>query len=252
VSELQHPDSRSFERVADLYERVRPEYPGEILAWFAERLDLRRGRTVLDLGAGTGKLTRALVATGAHVIAVEPGDAMRAQLERAVPEAEAIAGGAEAIPLADGSVDAVTAGQSFHWFRPAEAVAEVHRVLRPGGGLALAWNRRDQDDELQREITELIAPHVPPGRTAVTKGGWHEALEQSGLFGPIEERQVRFTHELETHVFLGRILSVSFVASAPPDARASLERRLRELAAARGGRVEFRYLTLAYVTSACY
>ena len=79
MSELQHPDSRSFELVADVYERARPGYPPEAVAWIADRLDLREGRTVLDLGAGTGKLTRALLTTGAHVIAVEPGDEMRAR-----------------------------------------------------------------------------------------------------------------------------------------------------------------------------
>ena len=163
MSELQHPGARSFEQVAELYERARPEYPGEILEWFAERLDLRRGRTVLDLGAGTGKLARSLVATGAHVIALEPGDEMRAQLERAVPEAEAMAGGAELIPLPDDSVDAATAGQSLHWFRLEEAVPEVQRVLRAGGGLALVWNGRNPEDELQQEISTLIEPAVPRG-----------------------------------------------------------------------------------------
>src|SRR5947207_16006721 len=130
VSELQHPDSRSFELVADLYERARPGYPPEAIAWLAEQLDLRAGRTVLDLGAGTGKLTRALVATGAHVIAVEPGDAMRAELSRAVPEAQALCGAAEEIPLPDASLDAIAVGQAFHWFRHDEALPELHRVLR--------------------------------------------------------------------------------------------------------------------------
>jgi len=196
VSDLQHPDSRSFEQVAGLYERVRPGYPEEILAWFADRLDLGRGRIVLDLGAGTGKLTRALVATGAEVIALEPGDEMRAQLERAVPEARVLAAGAEAIPLQDDSVDAATAGQSFHWFRLDEAVPEVHRVLRPEAGLGLVWNMRDQDDELQREITALLAPFVPPGREGegpgVTEFFRQEALAESALFDRFEEREARF------------------------------------------------------------
>jgi ubiquinone/menaquinone biosynthesis C-methylase UbiE len=116
VSELQHPDSRAFELVADLYERVRPGYPPEAVHWLAERLDLRSGRIVLDLGAGTGKLTRALVETGAEVLAVEPGDAMRAELERVLPQVQALRGSAESIPLPDGSVDAITAAQAFHWF----------------------------------------------------------------------------------------------------------------------------------------
>src|SRR6266852_2460351 len=119
----------SFDSVADRYERARPPYADEALAWIAERLPFER---VLDLAAGTGKLTRQLVARGADVVAVEPGDAMRAVLERIVPEAHALAGSAEAIPLPDASVDAITVGQAFHWFRVPEALVEMHRVLRPG------------------------------------------------------------------------------------------------------------------------
>ena len=252
MSELQHPDSRSFEQVADLYERARPGYPEEIVAWLVERLDLRGGRTVLDLGAGTGKLTRALVATGAEVIALEPGDEMRAQLQRAVPEARVLAAGAEAIPLPDDSLDAATAGQSFHWFRLDEAVPEVDRVLRPGAGLGLVWNMRDQDDELQREITDLLAPFVPPGREGEGPGmteffRW-EAFAESPLFERFEEREARFAEELDAEMLVGRISSISFVAAAADEERARLQEALRELAAARGGRVDFRYLTEALVT----
>jgi SAM-dependent methyltransferase len=254
VSELQHPDSRSFEQVAGLYERVRPGYPEEILAWFADRLDLRGGRTVLDLGAGTGKLTRALVARGAEVIALEPGDEMRAELQRAVPEAAVLAAGAEAIPLPDGSVDAATAGQSFHWFRLDEAVPEVHRVLRPGAGLGLVWNMRDQDDELQREITDLLAPLVPQAhereRPGVATFFRHEAFEERGLFHGFEQREARFGEELDAAMLVGRISSISFVAAASAEERSKLQEKLREHVAARGGRVQFRYLTEALVTFA--
>jgi len=252
VSDLQHPDSRSFEQVAELYERARPGYPDAILAWFAERLGLRGGRTVLDLGAGTGKLTRALVATGAEVIALEPGDEMRAQLQGAVPEAAVLAAGAEAIPLPDDSVDAVTAGQSFHWFRVDEAVPEIRRVLRPGAGLGLVWNMRDQDDELQREITDLIAPFVPPGREGeglgMTEFFRQEAFGEGGLFNRFEERQAHFAEELDADMLVGRISSISFIAAAAEEDRAGLQETLRELVSARGGRVDFRYLTEALVT----
>ena len=254
MSDLQHPDSRSFEQVAELYERARPEYPQEILTWLADRLDLRPGRTVLDLGAGTGKLTRALVTTGADVIALEPGDEMRGQLQRAVPGVTTLAAGAEAIPLPDHAVDAATAGQSFHWFRLDEAVPEIHRVLRPGAGLALVWNMRDQEDELQREVTALIAPFVPPererARDSVAEVFRNEAFGDSVLFRGYEERKVRFAEELDAEKLVARISSTSFVASAPQERRAELQRRLRELAAARGGSVAFRYLTEAFVTFA--
>jgi SAM-dependent methyltransferase len=248
MTELQHPDARGFELVADVYERARPEYPPDILAWFSERLELGAGRTVLDLGAGTGKLTRALVATGARVLALEPGDEMRARLASVVPKAEPLAAGAESIPLPDGSVDAATAAQSFHWFRPDEAVPEVGRVLRPGGGLALVWNERDPDDPLQQEIWALMEPFRPPGRRRPGESGWRETIERSGLFGPIEERISRFTDDLDAARLVERLASVSFVAAASEAARLDLEARLRELAAARGGVVPFAYRTAAYLT----
>lgn len=246
----QHPDSRGFELVADLYEHSRPGYPADALRWFTESLELRAGRTVLDLGAGTGKLTRDLLATGARVIAIEPGDQMRARLESAVPGAEVHAGVAEAIPVPDGEVDAVTAGQAFHWFRFDEALLEVHRVLRPGGGLALIWNERDPEDDLQREISTLLRPFVPPGRARVTEVGWREAVEESRFFGPLEERRYRFVEELDAELLRERIATISFVASALESERAWLDRELRELAETRGGRVCFAYLTQAFVVRA--
>jgi ubiquinone/menaquinone biosynthesis C-methylase UbiE len=231
VSELQHPESRSFERVAGVYERARPGYPPEAVSWIAERLDLRTGRTVLDLGAGTGKLTRALLETGARVIAVEPGDAMRAELERAAPGAEALRGSAEEIPLPDGSVDAITVGQAFHWFRHDVAIPELHRVLRAGGG-----------------VGALLAPFVPPDRPP--SEDWARRLADSDLFGPLEERRFSFVQELDADALAERIASVSFVAAAPPEARRELDRRLRQVAESLGGRVDFPYVTAAYVSFA--
>jgi ubiquinone/menaquinone biosynthesis C-methylase UbiE len=248
LAEFQHPESRSFERVADVYERARPEYPAEAVAWIVKELDLRAGRTVLDLGAGTGKLTRALVPTGARVIAVEPGEQMLAELRRVLPDVETRLGPAEAIPLADDSVDAVTVGQAFHWFRHDEAVPELHRVLRPAGAVALIWNSRDQERPLQREISELIKPFVPEGRPPV--GHSARALEQSELFGAVERRTFPFVQRLDADAVADRIASVSFVAAAPPERRAELDRKLREVVTARGGIVDFAYLTEVYVARA--
>jgi ubiquinone/menaquinone biosynthesis C-methylase UbiE len=247
VSDLQHPDARGFELVAEAYERARPGYPPEIVEWFAERLDLRAGRTVLDLGAGTGKLSRALVATGARVLALEPGDEMRARLATVVPEAEPIAAGAESIPLPDASVDAATAGQAFHWFRLEEAVPELHRVLRPGGGVGLVWNERDPDDPLQREVTKLLEPFVPRARARVVEAGWRDVIER-GQFTPFEERVATFADELGADELVERVATISFVASAAPAEQAELEASLRTLAAERGGAVRFTYRTSAYVT----
>ena len=248
VSELQHPDSRSFELVADLYERVRPGYPPEAVRWIAEQLDLRSGRTVLDLGAGTGKLTRALVETGAEVLAVEPGDAMRAELERVVPRVRALRGSAESIPLPDKSVDAITVGQAFHWFRFDEALPELHRVLRPGGGVALIWNGRDQESSLQNEIKALLDSFMPAGRAVAPNTSSH--LAESPLFHSFEHSSFRFVQHLDADALVGRIGSISFVAGSTPEKRAELERKLRALAARSGGVVEVPYVTDVYVSRA--
>ena len=248
MSELQHPDSRSFELVADVYERARPGYPAEAVAWITDRLDLRPGRTVLDLGAGTGKLTRALLETGARVVAVEPGDAMRAELERGVPGVEALRGSAEEIPLPKASVDAIAIGQAFHWFRHDVALPEMWRVLRPGGGVALLWNTRDPDAPLHREIGKLIAPFIPPDRPDSQE--WSRELGESELFGPLEERRFSFVQELDADQLAERIASVSFIAAAPPAARLELDQQLRRVAQRLCGRVDFPYLTLAYVSFA--
>src|SRR3989440_4373498 len=247
MSELQHPESRPFELVADVYERARPEYPPEAVVWMAAKLGLGDGRTVLDLGAGTGKLTRALVSTGARVIAVEPGEAMLAQLRTVLPDVEAIQGAAESIPLADASVDAVTVGQAFHWFRPVEAVPELRRVLRDGGAVALIWNNRDPDDALQTEITNLI--RSLPARRARSE---HSArrLTKSGLFGPVEERRFSFVQELDADGLVERIASISYVAAAPPADQAAVERQLRQLVAAHRGRIAMPYVTDVYISRA--
>jgi SAM-dependent methyltransferase len=126
--------SRGFARASEAYERGRPGYPPEAVARLARELELRPGRVVLDLAAGTGKLTAHLVGTGAELVAVEPVAEMRAVIERALPGVAAYAGTAEEIPLETNSVDAVTVAQAFHWFSGEEALVEIHRVVRPGVG----------------------------------------------------------------------------------------------------------------------
>ena len=244
MSELQHPGARSFEDVAELYERVRPSYPEAAVDWLAERLGIDATSTVLDLGAGTGKLTRAFLSRARRVIAVEPGPEMLAQLQRAVPQAEALLGPAEAIPLDDASVDAVVCGQSFHWFRTEEALREIDRVLRPGCGLGLIWNMRDPDDPLQQEITDLLDPFVPADRA--TDEGVEVFVRRT--FDDVEMHVVPFAEELDTHAVVARIESISFVAAAPEEKRNELLGAVRARVDDRGGRVPFGYRTESYVT----
>jgi SAM-dependent methyltransferase len=148
--------SRSFDAAAAEYERHRPEYPEEALRWAVGQLGPEPGARVIDVGAGTGKLTRGLVGLGFEVVAVEPGAPMLHQLRAAVPEVEAIEAPAESIPLPDESADVAFAGQAYHWFDRERAVPELHRVVRAGGGLALLWNWWDERDPLQRELGPVV------------------------------------------------------------------------------------------------
>ena len=152
-----HPTATAFGLVADEYERGRPGYPQEAVAWLVERAGLDGSSVVVDVAAGTGKLTRMLVPMVGRVVAVEPSDGMRSALAAAVPGAEAVSGTADHLPLADGAAGAVTVAQAFHWFAHDEALAEFQRVVGPGGRLAIVYNRRDLEQPLQRRLEEIVS-----------------------------------------------------------------------------------------------
>ena len=238
-----HPTAwAGFTRSAAAYERARPDYPAGALGWLAERLGLTAGATVLDLAAGTGKLTRPLLAAGFEVIAVEPVAEMRSALPT---EATVLDGLAERIPLPAASVDAVTVAQAFHWFAGDAALAEIHRVLRPGAALGLIWNRRRMSDPLNQEIEELIRPHRKA--TPAHRGGhWPQAFEQQQhLFGPLQERVFANEQELDAAGLADRFGSVSFIAALDEPERSRLLGRIRALAG--DGRVTLRYDTEVHV-----
>lgn len=220
----------SFDTVAGAYERSRPGYAPDAVAWLAERLAIGPGRRVLDLAAGTGKLTRQLLPLGAEVVAVEPGDEMRAMLERTVPDVQALAGSAEAIPLPNASVDAITVAQAFHWFQVEDALAEMHRVLRPGGGIALLWNEWDDEDELLHEINEIIEALRPVHRQGDEQ---HKAFNASLLFDGREERQFRHAESLPSDTVVERVSSVSAISAAEPAVRDQALAAVREIVGAR-------------------
>jgi SAM-dependent methyltransferase len=215
---------------AAAYERGRPDYPPAAIAFLAARLHLGRGRVVVDLAAGTGKLTRPLLATGAEVVAVEPVAEMRAELPAG---ARALNGTAEEMPLNTGSADAVVIAQAFHWFDGRAALAEIHRVLRPGCSLALVWNRRRMDDPVNQAIEELLAPYRGHMSTLHT-GAWDVAFESTKLFGPLEERVFKNPQYLDADGLADRIVSVNFIAKLDDKERTNVVRAARALAGAGG------------------
>jgi SAM-dependent methyltransferase len=231
--------SRSFETVAADYERHRPDYPEDALRWAAERLELSVGARVLDVGAGTGKLTRELVALGFEAVAVEPGAPMLAQLREAVPAAETHVAPAEAIPLPDESVDAAFAGQAFHWFDRERAVPELHRVIRREGGLALLWNWWDERDPLQAELGVLIGyAGLEPYRD--------EELPGKPWFREVGRTIVESASESSPDGLVGYLSTASAFLTADPDEREKSLRAVHELASRYGERFSLPRLTYVF------
>jgi len=210
--------ARGFELEADAYDRGRPTYPEPAVAWLAGALGIGPGTTVVDLGAGTGKLTRLLAPLGAALTAVEPVAAMRARLVAALPAVRALDGTAESMPLPDGSVDAVTAAQAFHWFDDERALAEIQRVLRPGGRLGLVWNVRDESPGWPAELSAIIETHA--GDTPRHRHGrWRDVFAATTLFGPLHQHSFEHVQEGDRSMVLDRVGSISFVAALAPAAR---------------------------------
>ena len=220
--------ARGFDRAAEEYERGRPDYPPAAIELLASELRLGPGQTVVDLAAGTGKLTRRLTPTGAHVIAVEPVPGMRAQLVRAAPAADVLAGTAEAIPLADSSADALFVAQAFHWFDTPVAAREIHRVLRPGRGLAVIWNIWDESVAWVANMQQLLGAYrgdTPQRGTS----GWREQLTATKLFTPLSDRQLANVVKGSLDVLIARSASISFIATLPDDERTKVLTSVREL-----------------------
>lgn len=205
----------SFARVADAYERARPGYPADAVRWLAGEAPC----DVVDLGAGTGKLTRTLVELGHRVVAVEPLDEMLDQLRDAAPGVTSVAGTGESMPLPDASADVVTCAQAFHWFDPGPALVEIARVLRPGGRLALVWNVRDERTPWVTELSDAMV-----GRTGVDRHS--DAIEESGLYGPVEHATFEHTQRVDREALRELVLSRSFCAVLSEEERAPIFERV--------------------------
>ena len=208
-----------FGRAAADYERGRPGYPPAAIDVLTEQLGLWPRSRIVDVGAGTGKLTRALTGRGWRVVAVEPVPGMRDQLRTAVPGVKVLDGTAEQLPFRDGSVDAVLVGQAFHWFDVEAAAAEIARVLVPRGGLGVIRNAWDRSVAWVGEMQALIDERRPrPSRI----DSWRERLEQTGCFSALREEVIEHIVEIDRDALLARVCSISFIAMLPADERAQL------------------------------
>ncbi|MCW2761140.1 MAG: class SAM-dependent methyltransferase [Marmoricola sp.] len=232
------PPERSFGPVADAYDRARPSYPEEAVSWMTGA----GSSMVLELGAGTGKLTELLHGTGHELLATDPLPEMLALLAKRVP-ARHVAAKAEQLPLRSRSVDLVVCGQSFHWFDHDRALPEIARVLRPGGILALAWNTYDESIPWVRRLKQLISPNRGSGDEEAMP------LMETPYFGFVDKKQFRFwqVHTAASLADLAR--SVSHVATMSESARASVLAKVDALYAEYGRGHDG--MQLAYVTQ-CY
>jgi ubiquinone/menaquinone biosynthesis C-methylase UbiE len=229
----------SFGSVAEAYERARPLYAVEALEWLRGRLPLRR---VVDVGAGTGKLSRQLAELGADVVAVEPDADMRAVFARVLPDIELLAGSAEELPLADASVDVATVAQAFHWFDLERALPELHRVIRPGGGIAVVWNEWNDEDERMRALNGIVKRK----RLAeIVESGDEHPLTGSPLFENRELRKFEHMEDIDIDTVVERVSSVSLIVNLPQEQR---ERVLGDVRALFGeGPVRFHLVTMTAV-----
>lgn len=232
MTQIHRTAARGFDAGADAYERARPGYPAACLDFLVARLRLLDGR-VLDLAAGTGKMTRALLARGMDCVAVEPVEGMRRAFRAALPGVPVLGGTAEAIPLPDGGVAAIVVAQAFHWFRHDDALAEMHRVLAPGGRVGIVWNVRDERVAWVAELSALLRRYEGADGVAIPRHGerrWRAPLERTRLFRMLDQREFEHGHEMNAEGLVDRMASISFIATLPDGERATALREVRRLA----------------------
>jgi SAM-dependent methyltransferase len=240
-----------FASAVSAYERARPSYPVEALVKLFGELTLSESSSVLDLAAGTGKLTELLADFVGRVIAVEPSAEMLSALSAKLPAVEALGGTGDAIPLGDGAVDAVFVAEAFHWFATAAACREIRRVLTTGGGFALLWNRaRWSEEELPwlPSFQALVTPiRLAAGEFPAAGETWKAIVHESGLFEPLSCEEVEHRHVLDVDGFVDLVASWSWIANLPDADRLALLDGVREMIAAP---IVLRYATEIHWTRA--
>ena len=226
------------------YERGRPGYPDEALALFARSFGLEAGKRVIDLGAGTGKFTRQLASFGVEILAVEPSPSMRAELERTVPGVDLADGSAEAIPADDASVDAVFVAQAFHWFDPDRALTEIARVLRPGGGLGLIWNERDESVEWVHRLSQAI--EWPERRPYPADRDYRAVVSAHPDFVDVSRHRFPFHQTLDHAGLMDRLASTSYITAMSAAERTAFLAPLAERVSELPETVDLPYVTSVY------
>ncbi|MDR2307505.1 MAG: methyltransferase domain-containing protein [Paucimonas sp.] len=220
--------STGYARQSGNYEQGRPDYPQALLGWLGDTLGIARDTQVLDLGAGTGKFTRLLAQLGPRLTAVEPVAAMRAQFCAQLPGVPVLDGTAQHLPLADASQQVVVCAQAFHWFADPAALAEIHRVLAPGGRLGLIWNVRDESVDWVAQITRIITPYEGDTPRFHT-GRWRDAFDGRFFTAPQLTSLPHAHIGSPATVILERLRSVSFIAALPEAEQDRVMARLRAL-----------------------
>ncbi|GIH18137.1 class I SAM-dependent methyltransferase [Rugosimonospora africana] len=228
----------SFGLAAERYDANRPTYPPAALTWALGT----PARHVVDLGAGTGILTRVLLALGHRVLPVEPDAGMRDRLATTTPDAVPVEGSAERIPLEDGAVDAVVAGQSYHWFDPEPAHAEIARVLRSGGIFAPVWNIRDDSVPWVARLTEIL----DDPRDHRTHEGLLEHPDFGPEFGPVASKGFQHEVPMTADRLVALVSTRSYYLTATGQRQAEIETQIRELAAGLPEVFPLPYLTMIY------
>ncbi|WP_433735342.1 class I SAM-dependent methyltransferase [Pseudomonas putida] len=227
---IHHSAAAGYKTGADTYVRGRPDYPPQVADWLTGVLGLNKDTAVIDLGAGTGKFTARLVATGAQVIAVEPVAQMLEKLSQAFPQVLAVNGTATDLPLPDASVDVVVCAQAFHWFASAQALDEIARVLKPCGRLGLVWNLRDTRVGWVPKLDAIV--NALQGDTPrYYTGAWRQVFPHPA-FGPLQGQRFSHGHTGSPEdVIFNRVRSTSFIAALPEAERAKVDEQIRAMIA---------------------
>ena len=195
-----------------IYDAGRPSYCADAVTYLIQGLHIEPGRVVLDLGAGTGKLTEQLLTTKANLIAVEPSSSMRETFSRNLPSVPILDGTGEDIPLNGGSVDAVVVAQAFHWFDAPRALDEIARVLRPGGSLGLIWNERDESVEWVQQLS--MAMQWDRRQPYLVGTDFRPTVLACASFSNPRRERFHFHDIMDHQRVRQRVLSTSYIASS--------------------------------------